>query len=589
MDRILGLLNSTEVIRKKLPVIIESFVSVYGEEYRDIITKRIMAADIFGYFSIDSLKDLIKIEQKELSKPIISKVLDSYGFSDSNKEIVKFVGDNLSNYSNSYLNLTASAINRLKEYGISESTLNIIVQNVNPVDPTVTKENVEELFKTGKLDYIVNMNNSFLSIMEEYKKYENSALGPYIELRDKMSTYSEKLDEKYMLEVLKKYDKYLNDVDREKLDEMYKKGEYSPYNLKGYNVLGELKDYNISYLSAFSKESNEKLQSPDTYDFIKIDILEHRIKYFKYRGIDLGDEYEAYENDPRCKELWITDADEILDFKNEKLLEIDRNIYSSMKSCIEAEKVAKEKNLLDKEDILSPDILRSGATCVMPNLYEKDGEYVLSPMVVINSKNNDHIDQFVMHELNHVIELSKIEVKGNTYSALCGWDPCTGNINQDSSIPTFLDSPKREYELFNEIINELLSQRVTMYMHEQGEYLLSDAEHAKVTGGTSYERNLKFVGEFLNEFLPEIISSRINGDMQIIFDKVGKENFDNLNSIINTFSNKFPGMTYFNVMQNYMNGIEDEDVKTVKMLVEKSREIVSSMKEYGLNASSQTL
>lgn len=591
MDRLLRILNTTKVVREKLPQIIDAFVGVYGESYREIITERLSSANIFGYYNIETLKALIKKEQVELSRFYLENVSFEYGgYIDD--IFVNLVGDNLSNYNDALLNTVVKCINRVKEDDYSDSTLQIIISQVNKTSKNINEDNAVEMIKSGELDYLISIHKEILKQIEEYKKAEKEKLGSFIEFRDRFVEYHDKLNSKYMLEVIKQYDKYLTDEDKVKFNKMLEKGEYTPFSMPGgYKIFGsKLQGDNV--ISAFTKDAEEKINNPDIHDFLKEDLYSKRIKYFKYRGIDLGNNYEAYKDDPRCKEVWITDADEIIKMMEEKDLMIDRQIYATMDSCVEADRIAKEKCLLDKEDTLSPDIVRNGLTCIMPNFYEKNGNYVLSPVVAIGAQDTEYMDQYIMHELNHIIELSHIDVNGNNYTALCGWDITTGSINQDSSIPTFLEEPDRDYEQFNEILNELIAQRATKRLHEKGIYLLCDSEHAKIAGGTNYEKSKKYVYDFLISFFPEIIKSRVTGNMQIIFDKVGKEKFDALNNVVKDFFVAFPNtsfITLYEALADYRDGKDSEGARKLIELEERAKSVYMDMRSFNYDNAPQTL
>ena len=88
------------------------------------------------------------------------------------------------------------------------------------------------------------------------------------------------------------------------------------------------------------------------------------------------------------------------------------------------------------------------------------------------------------------------------------------------------------------------------------------------------------VDEFYQLFKKDIIESRHNGNINIIYDKVGKENFDDLNNLINEFYSLFPEDTVYDLYIAQEDGIETEQTKLYDSLCIKRDNILSNMKKY---------
>ena len=99
-------------------------------------------------------------------------------------------------------------------------------------------------------------------------------------------------------------------------------------------------------------------------------------------------------------------------------------------------------------------------TYVTPNVKQENNNYIPFSLVNINFDYPDEfLDKRIIHELNHVYELNLVSVneKGADYTSV--WEALHENVNpQNELLPLKEDSCKREYELFNEIINELIAQ-----------------------------------------------------------------------------------------------------------------------------------
>ena len=142
------------------------------------------------------------------------------------------------------------------------------------------------------------------------------------------------------------------------------------------------------------------------------------------------------------------------------------------------------------------------------------------------------------------------------------------------------DKEKRLYELFNEIINELIAQKITKMMHESGVYILCNEDGYKDRGGTSYENTVFLVKDFFDEYLSDIIASRRNNNIEIIWDKVGKDNFDKLNELFYEFNENFSEFVYYRLVDELRSNVDSELVRKYNSLKERRDEILSSMREY---------
>ena len=102
-----------------------------------------------------------------------------------------------------------------------------------------------------------------------------------------------------------------------------------------------------------------------------------------------------------------------------------------------------------------------------------------------------------------------MDYDGENVRYCSGWDVVEEGIvkTEEEVDNSYDDGTHRDYELLNEIINELLAQDITRTMHEAGIYLYSSPENAKNNGATSYQYAARLVIDFYNEFKPLIIES----------------------------------------------------------------------------------
>ena len=140
-------------------------------------------------------------------------------------------------------------------------------------------------------------------------------------------------------------------------------------------------------------------------------------------------------------------------------------------------------------------------------------------------------------------------------------------------------------ELFNEIVNELIAQEISQIMSDMGIYIFNTPENKKIRGGTGYESTSFLVREFYNNYKQEIIESRKNGNISVILDAVGKENFDALNQLFHEFGENFDHFSLHTAIQGLKEGSQDEKTIKLKEILIKRDTIFSNMNEYYQNKS----
>ncbi len=648
MDRILSNLDSTNVIKKSMPKIIDAFVMVYGEENRDLITEKLNNIIVVGYYNSDALFSMLFDEEKTITAEIVQEIFKKLGLEYNDENVNRYFGKNITfHYPNlipilnayKYIELMKTDPNEIAKrdlknkyesllryipdltyedyfnHNLSEEQIkelpryyrenldDLLNPNVEEIinkqrrqsmsyliqiHPGLSEANADDLIKRGELDYLIDIAKSFQEGLDKYEAFEEQHLKVYEDLRDKLKQYERELGNKHFLNFLLEFKDYLNEKDKAIFEEMVSNGDFDSYKLESRNSVFSVMLSGQMKIGYFDEESDNRLTNPGVNDYVKETIKNNRIDYFKYRGIDLGDNYDDYVSDPRCLEIWpkYEEVAKIAERRDYHLNEYNIELCTNNEFYEYANNEAKKRGLLDKESLLTPDILTHRTTCVCPNIIYEDGEYKESPMVFVYTDGGEYADARLIHELNHVIELALIEVKGNDYSCISGWDLVNGNINQDN--PQFANTvhkreEKRGYELFSEIINELLAQKISSNMHENGVFILNDKDHYKDHGGTSYERTLFIVREFFETYLDDIIASRRGNNIEIIWNKVGKKNFDTMNELFHEFDEAFPEFTFYRLIDDFKDNKDTELVRKFNGIKAKRDKILLAMKEYSLS------
>lgn len=578
-------LNSTETITNALPRLIEAFTTFYGETEREKITEKFNNILIIGYANPEQVRHILREDKKQKSNELIEVLLSKLKISKEDYEKYNkiYFDKNELDYPNlhpiynyvQYTNGNKSEYHKNKVYEFLKQLYpTITIEDLDKSIPSEIKKdlnNILELYKEALTEY-----DKYLETLKEQEKY-----------LERCNELKESLKRKYTKELISEFKYLFTEEEFRQIQEKIKSGFSVRFaNKKGENYFG----YNLNsttYIDSFSIDSEEILKG--NQEWRKESILKDRVKFFKNLGIDLGDNYNDYLNNqdiqkliPSLKDL----AEKIIHKRNEFYTRMMNEYYTSLEEYkTNCERIEKE-GLLDKEHGYNANAYERNGTFVTTNVKQTENGMIMYPMLCLSIGGlSEYLDHFLIHELNHVYELTLGKIEGNKYYATCGWDILDGEY--DNTAPDIVsieeNKNKREYELFNEIINELISQEITQILFESNGYIFNTKEDAKIKGGTSYENTMFLIKEFYNTYKKEIIESRRTGDMTELFNAVGKENFEALNKLFHEFYESFPGMSFYSVIQSINKKEETEQTKKFYELVEKRNKVLKSMEEHNQN------
>lgn len=182
------------------------------------------------------------------------------------------------------------------------------------------------------------------------------------------------------------------------------------------------------------------------------------------------------------------------------------------------------------------------------------------------------LDLIVLHELCHAIENK--EIKENFLS---GFDTIKGS--PESLVPINLYNPdKRKYERLNETITDIFAIEAREEIYGNGNYIFEPQKQS-----LSYVRDFNtgwivknLLTKFLKEYRKEIIHARMTGDMQGLFDVIGKENFEELNDIVS----KVDLQAYTLEMKILNNEKDSPIVLEYNKQLERLEEVYKNMEKY---------
>lgn len=564
-------------LQKYLPQITETFIGYYGEENRENIEKKFQNILLICTQTPNGLKNKLFSLKKDYSRELIKKFFNKINLDYTENNIKKIFGDN--EPALDYPNLLP-----IEKYLkiINDEDMPIYLKNsfLKDIKPLITLfypsvEDIDTFVKTNDLAKLNKICDIYREILNEYNSFKKE-IKPYTDYLNECKKIKKNLKRKYTLELVQKFQEYFSDEEIKNFKEKgYLSGKILLY--LGYTL------ETPSMVEAFSTESQKIIDDPKSISWQATSIINDRIKFFKDMGLDLGDKYQNYQDNPKCRKL-IPSQDlikEIRDTKEDLEMRMYNEYFTSISEYTNTRNKIDALDLHLKDDGYNAGTFMYAGTYVTPNVKWENGSFIPFSLVNINFDNiDDFMDKRIIHELNHVYELDLLGVDETGANYTCGWEKFHESVDSEDELwPLYETSEKRKYELFNEIINELIAQEITELMHDKGIYIFCDSSHAKIKDGTRYESTRFLVQEFYEEFKPEILASR-HGDMHYIFNACGEENFNKLNELFHLFKDKWPGLKTMTLYEDLQNKIDNESTRNFYEIINKRDEILNSMIEY---------
>ena len=629
------LLECKRNLREHIKDFIELFVEYYGEEQREYIEEKFNSALIIGYASETEINNAISNSKKEESRRLYKEVVDKVS---SSIDVEKVFGNDSMTFPRSQpINVYREYCK--EDYGLTEKEridkyCKSNYENLTRIIKSVPFEDFKKIIETKEVPEKYKQYEKILinyaDISYDLKRYEDRKLKsveflntiyPNMEITvDNLEEIVPQLTEINLIlkeyekakeqfkQKYEKYDKIIEENEKLK-DELGKKYyklylkeilDFVPENIKENieNFLtGEKNSLSFdlkkilgngingkSLFEYFSEQSKNKLENEKTSKWEKNEIKEKVIEYFKIMGMDFGNDYENYL---KHIEIWPNqeNINSILEIKEKYNSEFNREYYNNMYPQKENIEEMKKRGFLYIDPNEAAIMYTSGIigkeAYIRPNITkDEQGKYHLASKVVIQFfKNNERIDHFIIHELNHIYELDLIDVKDNSFRAICGWDILEDKIDSSDANIQLDDNTKRDYELFNEIINEKIAKDISKIMVDKGLAIFGEATEDSYKNVTSYDATNYLVEEFFNTYKKEILLSRKGNNIQLIFDAVGKENFDELNGLFKIHNQNFFGFEYYGLIDDLKSGKDTDRVRLFQELKTKRDEILGKMQE----------
>jgi hypothetical protein len=566
-------LNPSKVITNAMPSLIEAFVSFYGEDKREEIEERFNNVIIAGYVGYPTYKSIANEVKKSCALEALELFKEESGITDP-KELDSLFGliqnfeySNLVSFYSQYENETFKdfALNTIKSYA---------------KDDTLTYDDE----KTKKIvDYFYKLKPITEKMMVKYKELYNERAKPYFDYLDNLEKlkqyYITKNSKDYLYELESKGLLSENDITILHGDRPLYNDKMDCHGLLGgkYTVLGQ------GLLESFSIKCDETLSNPDEKEWIKESIRKDRVDYFKKIGIDLGNEYEAYANSDRCLNIWPSQrlVDEIESIKEKYNNKAEYDFLENMPHHSKLKEVF--KNIPFLANPLFGKTVSLNQTCILTDYVREDNDINQKKILYFSADNSiDEFDCKLVHELNHLYEVEMQKVNGDNAISLVGWDIFVENINDvDEQYDEEGFRVRRNYEMLNEIINELIAQDICKSMHDKGIYIMGGEGVSINSSKSNYEIMLRrFVKDFYTEFKEDIIESRKNNNMNSLFDKIGEDNFNEFNNMLRDYSVRFRGMKIYKLYDDLRDNKDNPDTRYYNECMNKKNELMDKFREH---------
>ncbi len=637
-------LNCNNHLRENLGLFIDAFVEFYGEERREEVVTKLSKVIPIAYMSPETMVRTIEEIRKTINEELFNKLkesipsifdkedlLDFYKFDDMKfspimqfkefydsynlgeegrierykenslatiqssiptftkeeyEEIIRTKTipekyDKLPNFYKNNILFYAELNNVDKAYNRQFSNVKKILQKI---DPNVSLDNVGTILENEEIKKILQ----YIEILPDYTNEYNSLMSkydPFVKEIKENEDLKTKLRDEYFIKYLEENKDLLNEEDLKSIEKK-KTEKFASLSSRINTYFG----YGLSSpgkIEAFSSEA-ERIINSEEDNWRKNSIIDDRISFFKANGIDLGNNYEDYINNENVKQIIpsMERVDKIVESKTRLLNEFNNLFYTNTTSHKQVRSEINQFNLMDKEDGFDADIYDGcGKTFICPNVIHTENGYdTLSLMVISCNSREGTVDHNICHELNHLFELCLLSADENSNSVISGWDSSSTIYDENYNGIVNLNEKreKRSYELFSEIINEKIAQEIYTKMLEKDIHVFDTKENAQVKNTTSYENTAFLVNEFFNEFKEEIIQSRSNGNIEIIWNKVGKENFDALNELFKIFNENFQGFNYYGAIKDIQENIQSDRAMLLANLHKQKDQIMENMRNYAL-------
>lgn len=178
----------------------------------------------------------------------------------------------------------------------------------------------------------------------------------------------------------------------------------------------------------------------------------------------------------------------------------------------------------------------------------------------IYREKNGNLDFHFLHECGHIIDISSDSAVGF-----------------DIILETHYVNPSNNYEylILNEALTDIFAIECRDLLHQSGIYLADKDGLTLDSENCNMRHEIKeLVRLLVDNYREEIINAKITGDYNVLFDKIGRENFDRFNLIVNKVQRL--------IDDGLLNKENPELFKEYYALIEEAETVLNMMSEYSV-------
>lgn len=538
---------------KEKSLVINSYVNVYGEEYRDIISKRINSSMIFMYDDPIFIEDHVKFLRHCKRNMYRVQLLIKLGINVKDEYKTNYVNSLPANYQNIIRILIGK--NQFKDINnapicnfTNDDNIEEKIDIINLfLKEKVTIKNYDDFKKTIKYPQILYVVRKLAKLYQEqikdYEEFKNSFKNEL----DMVKEYRENnnnLCHKKMIDVIKEIYPLLpinlqnrlnNKSDNELIKIIYSDNNvietpiFCFFNEDNMNLLGKLKDGSIKArtIRSYQFDYLRKLGIQIPQIFVN-DLANNLEEYF-----DFINKLKIIPNNDNMIKIDEICKSKALEYKKDMIIKNDSYVpifNYTLNNTFSSDKERTESIVFDT--------LYNHVNCTSI-FKDKDDKYV--PAIFISKDCNSGYRSYTfIHEIGHAIGID------------------SDNLTAFRNMPDYLERNKyeskyRKYERFNETLVDIFALRALSYLEGNDIFIIEDKEvtnHDRININTPWILKQALV-PLITNYRKEVIDFKLNANLFILINAIGRNNFEELIDIINK-------LDFLNDQKIYLETIDDD-------------------------------
>ncbi len=571
--------------KRLLPYVVDAFTKVYGQEYHDIILRKINNAIIVPYYDIEGLSNYLLYIKKCKRRECAIEFLDKIGidvekskgnYSQSldiefEKILGYYIGSSFLGFSENadyYAPLQSFKPNNMNDSKILlNNKIKIVNYFLDKKHQHITKDKFNLFVETEEyrqiLKEINEINIVYEHLLSEYRKWE-ARLQPYEDFVECEEQRKSKILERKKILTFK-------DIFFELPFPLRKAFSDKSMEESCNIIFGDSYIDRETIIESFSLEKMEKLKSKEVSLFDKFCIVSLQAKYLRNIGVNITNESMLEcdsEEDVNNYLLFLSQEDisryipsndvikHITSVRKNKYEEGLKEYYATRRDFIDIkEKFGYNADIYE--------VIKNKNICVT---YATTDDNQCMSLLFFTIKRFDEGSLFrvFMHECGHIIDIC---------SEGAGFDVNDTDFNKNP-----YDTCFRKYEKFNEVLNDIFTEEAIHLLHDQGVYLI---EPKKFTVLDTSNHNTALITKtllqpLLLKFRKQVVSAKVNTDPNELIKYIGEDNFEGLVDVVN----KVDYLSRNGVISKIDTIPEDEMVQEYFKQLERVRQIYSSIDNY---------